>query len=139
MILNNFFSSKKSRYLRYASAVAGAVLLAGNAVAAAAADYPVRPVRIVVPYAPGGGTDINARHVAPKLIERWKQTVVIDNRPGGNAMIGADIVAKAAPDGHTMLLSTSSEIATVVHLFKNMAYDPVRDFEPVTLASNPRW
>ena len=98
--------------------------------------YPVRPVRIVVPYAPGGGTDINARNVAPKLTERWKHTVVIDNRPGGNAMIGADIVAKAAPDGHTILLSTSSEIVTVQHLFKNMSYDPVRDLEPVTLASN---
>lgn len=104
--------------------------------AAAQSTYPTRPVRIVVPYAPGGGTDINARHVAPKLTERWGQTVVIDNRPGGNAMIGADLVAKAAPDGHTILLSTSSEIVTVVHLFKNMAYDPAKDLEPVTLASN---
>lgn len=107
-----------------------------SASAYAQADYPHRPVRIVVPYAPGGGTDINARNVAPKLTERWKHSVVIDNRPGGNAMIGAEIVAKAAPDGHTILMSTSSEIVTVQHLFKNMAYDPVRDLEPVTLASN---
>ena len=101
----------------------------------AQSNYPARPVRIVVPYAPGGGTDINARNVAPKLMERWGQTVVIDNRPGGNAMIGADIVAKAAPDGYTILLSTSSEIVTVQSLFKSVPYDALRDFEPVTLAS----
>jgi tripartite-type tricarboxylate transporter receptor subunit TctC len=117
--------------------LAGAAVL-GCAVQAIAAEsnFPARPVRIVVPYAPGGGTDINARNVAPRLSERWKQTVVIDNRPGGNAMIGADIVAKAAPDGHTLLLSTSSEIATVTSLFKHVPYDPLKDLEPVTLASN---
>lgn len=108
-------------------------LVVGNA--HAQSNYPSRPVRIVVPYAPGGGTDINARNVAPKLMERWGQTVVIDNRPGGNAMIGADIVAKAAPDGYTILLSTSSEIVTVQSLFKSVPYDALRDFEPVTLAS----
>ena len=118
------------------SLACGLTLLAlavGNA--HAQSNYPSRPVRIVVPYAPGGGTDINARNVAPKLMERWGQTVVIDNRPGGNAMIGADIVAKAAPDGYTILLSTSSEIVTVQSLFKSVPYDALRDFEPVTLAS----
>ncbi len=104
--------------------------------ASAQLGYPARPVRIVVPYAPGGGTDINARNVAPKLTERWGHSVVIDNRPGGNAMIGADIVAKSAPDGHTILLSTSSEIVTVQHLFKHVPYDALKDLEPVTLASN---
>lgn len=115
--------------------IAASLCVAAPSRAADSMSYPVRPVRIVVPYAPGGGTDINARNVAPKLAERWRQSVVIDNRPGGNAMIGADIVAKAAPDGHTILLSTSSEIVTVVHLFKHMTYDPAKDFEPVTLAS----
>lgn len=110
-------------------------LVACAALAQTEANYPSRPVRIVVPYAPGGGTDINARNVAPRLSERWGQSVVIDNRPGGNAMIGADIVAKASPDGYTILLSTSSEIATVQSLFKTVAYDAQRDFEPVTLAS----
>ena len=110
-------------------------LMPGVCAVHAQADYPSRPVRIVVPYAPGGGTDINARNVAPKLTELWHQSVVIDNRPGGNAMIGADIVAKAAPDGYTMLLSTSSEIVTVQSLFKSVPYDALRDFEPVTLAS----
>jgi tripartite-type tricarboxylate transporter receptor subunit TctC len=114
----------------------GAVISCVVPAAVAQSNYPSRPVRIVVPYAPGGGTDINARNVAPKLTERWKQTVVIDNRPGGNAMIGADIVAKATPDGHTILLSTSSEIVTVISLFKQVPYDPMKDLEPVTLASN---
>ena len=112
------------------------VLLAWACSATAQTQYPVRAVRVVVPYAPGGGTDINARNVAPKLSERWKQSVVVDNRPGGNAMIGADIVAKAAPDGHTILLSTSSEIVTVIHLFKQVPYDPAKDLAPVTLASS---
>ena len=104
--------------------------------AGAQSDYPSRPVRIVVPYAPGGGTDINARQVQPKLYARWGHSPVIDNRPGGNAMIGADIVAKSAPDGYTVLMSASSEIATNVSLFKKMPYDPLRDLLPVTLVSN---
>ncbi len=111
-------------------------LFAFAAFAQAQSNYPSRPVRIVVPYAPGGGTDINARYVAPKLTERWGQTVVIDNRPGGHSMIGADIVAKASPDGHTFLLGTSSEMASAVSLFKNIPYDPIKSFEPVTLASS---
>lgn len=128
------------RYLA-ATGIAGAigVAVATGAIAASVQtsnNYPSRPVRIVVPYAPGGGTDINARNVAPKLHDLWRQTVVIDNRPGGNAMIGADIVAKAAPDGYTMLLSTSSEIVTVQNLFKKVPYEALKDFEPVTLASN---
>ncbi len=140
-LLNYFVRQQDERVAmtKESSAVIGITLMALAAFAAAAqtqTNYPARPVRIVVPYAPGGGTDINARNVAPKLTERWGQTVVVDNRPGGNAMIGADIVAKAAPDGHTILLSTSSEIATVQNLFKNVPYDALRDFEPVTLASN---
>ncbi|MBX3664723.1 MAG: tripartite tricarboxylate transporter substrate binding protein [Burkholderiales bacterium] len=102
----------------------------------AQAEFPQRPVRIVVPYAPGGGTDINARSVAPHLAGRWGQQIVVDNRPGGHAIIGTDIVAKATPDGHTILFSASSEIATNVSLFKSLPYDPLRDLQPVTLASS---
>ncbi len=102
---------------------------------AQAQSYPNRSVRIIVPYAAGGGTDINARPVAQKLTERWGQSVVVDNRPGGNAMIGADAVAKAAPDGYTLLFHASSEIVTNISLFKKVPYDPVRDFAPITLAS----
>ena len=134
--MTNFESTTMRINLFALMATAASLWLSVLSEADAQVNYPVRPVRIVVPYAPGGGTDINARNVAPKLTERWKQSVVIDNRPGGNAMIGADIVAKAAPDGHTILMSTSSEIVTVQHLFKNMTYDPAKDLEPVTLASN---
>ena len=98
-------------FLRFASAGTLTCVALG---ALAQTNYPLRPVRIVVPYAPGGGTDINARNVVGKLIERWGQSVVIDNRPGGNAMIGTDIVAKATPDGYTVLMSASSEIVTVI-------------------------
>jgi tripartite-type tricarboxylate transporter receptor subunit TctC len=116
--------------------LAGGVAFALCAAAAPAQqDYPQRPIRVVVPYAAGGGTDINARSVAPRLTERWGQTVVIDNRPGGNAQIGTEIVARAAPDGYTLLFSASSEIVTNISLFKNVPYDPLKDLEPVTLAS----
>jgi tripartite-type tricarboxylate transporter receptor subunit TctC len=114
---------------------AAAVVCANATPVAAQPDYPTRSIRVVVPYSVGGGTDINARNVAPKLVERWGQQIVIDNRPGGNAIIGTDIVAKAVPDGHTILFSASSEIATNVSLFKNVPYDPVTDLQPVTLAS----
>lgn len=112
-----------------------AALAAMVANAWAQSQFPQRPVRIVIPYAPGGGTDINGRYVMPKLTERWGQSVIVDNRPGGNAMIGTDIVAKSAPDGYTVLMSASSEIVTNVSLFKSIPYDPIKDFEPVTLAS----
>ncbi len=120
-------------FLRFASAGTLTCVALG---ALAQTNYPLRPVRIVVPYAPGGGTDINARNVAGKLMERWGQSVVIDNRPGGNAMIGTDIVAKATPDGYTVLMSASSEIVTVISLFKQVPYDPLKDLQPVTLVSN---
>src|SRR5687767_3470923 len=116
----------------WAAGIAAAMLCAGFA---SAQNYPNRPVRIIVPYAAGGGTDLNARPVAQKLTERWGQSVVVDNRPGGNAMIGSDAVAKAAPDGYTLLFHASSEIVTNVSLFKKVPYDPVKDFAPITLAS----
>jgi tripartite-type tricarboxylate transporter receptor subunit TctC len=123
--------------LSRAAVAAAALIISGNVPAAAQQqDFPKRPVRIVVPYAAGGGTDINARNVAPRLAERWAQPVVVDNRAGGNAIIGTDIVAKAVPVGHTILLSASSEIATNVSLFAKIPYDPVRDLQPVTLASS---
>jgi tripartite-type tricarboxylate transporter receptor subunit TctC len=128
---------KNSIALRFRfTAMSAALLLAANvSTVAAQSDYPKRPLRIVVPYSVGGGTDINARSVAPKLTERWGQQVVVDNRPGGNQIIGTDIVAKAVPDGHTILFSASSEISTNISLFKSIPYDPVNDLQAVTLAS----
>ena len=100
----------------------------------AAQTYPNKAIRIVVPYPPGGGADITARPIAQKLNELWGQSVVIDNRGGASGMIGADIVAKAPPDGYTLMVSASAEAALNVALFPKMPYDPVRDFAPITLA-----
>ena len=101
--------------------------------APASAQYPSRPVRIVVPYSAGGGTDIVARTVGQKLAERWGQTVIVDNRVGANGIIGADAVAKAPADGYTLLMSTPAEVSTNPHLYANIPYDALRDFAPITL------
>src|SRR5688572_4176140 len=103
--------------------------------ASGAGQYPAKAIRIVTPYAPGGTADILARVVAQKLSEAWGQQVVIDNRPGASGMIGADIAAKSAPDGYTLLMAYTAEIAITQSLFKSMTYDPVRDLAPVTLAA----
>lgn len=103
--------------------------------AANAGDYPVKALRLIVPFPPGGGADMTARPIAQKLSERWGQSVVIDNRGGASGMIGADILAKAPPDGYTLMVSSSAEAALNVALFPKMPYDPVRDFAPITLAT----
>jgi tripartite-type tricarboxylate transporter receptor subunit TctC len=100
----------------------------------AAQSYPARPVRLIVPFAPGGGTDITARAIALKLTERFGQQVVVDNRPGANGTIGMDITAKAAPDGHTLSTISSSHTLNV-SLLKTVPYDLVRDLAPVTQAT----
>lgn len=110
---------------------AAAVGLAGIALAQAQV-YPSRSVRIIVPYPPGGGNDLLGRPIAQKLSEKWGQTVVIDNRGGASGMIGADAVAKSAPDGYTILLCASPECALNFTLHSRMSYNPTRDFAPVT-------
>ena len=93
-------------------------------------DYPTRPLRIIVPIAPGGGVDTTARSIAPILSSRIGQPVVVDNRPGGGGSVGAEITAQAVPDGHTAMLASSS---FVLHtLLYPARYDPLRDFSPVT-------
>jgi len=109
---------------------AALALVAG---ATGAADYPVKPVRFIVALAPGGGTDFVARVLAGRLSETWGQQVVVDNRPGAGSIIGAELVAKAVPDGYTLLLGTNS-LLTQPSLFKNLPYDVTKDFAPVTLA-----
>ncbi len=96
----------------------------------ASASYPNRPVQIIVPFTPGTGMDILARTVGQKLSERWGQPVVVDNRPGASGNIGTDMVAKAAPDGYTLLITANTLVMTV-SLYKNVPYDPVRDLAPV--------
>jgi tripartite-type tricarboxylate transporter receptor subunit TctC len=102
--------------------------------AAFAQDYPVRPVHIIVPYTPGTGADILARLLGPKLGERWKVGVPTENKPGATGNIGADFVAKAAPDGHTLLFVATS-FGTTPALQKSLPFDPVKSFEPVALVA----
>jgi tripartite-type tricarboxylate transporter receptor subunit TctC len=96
----------------------------------AAAEYPVKPVRLVVPFAPGGSSDTIARLVSPKLSAAWGQQVIVDNRPGGNTNIGAGFVAKAAADGYTLLLANANHTVNP-GLFKTLPYDPIKDFVPI--------
>ena len=92
--------------------------------------YPVRPIRIVVPYTPGTGIDIIARTVGPKFNQRWGQAVIVDNRPGASGNLGADIVAKAAPDGYTLMVTVNTFTMTPA-LYRNLPYNPVNDFTAI--------
>jgi tripartite-type tricarboxylate transporter receptor subunit TctC len=111
----------------------GCVALAFSCVLSAQ-SYPAKPIRVVVPYAPGGSTDLTARLVGQKMQEGLKQNVIVDNRPGAGGVIGADIVAKSPPDGYALVLSTPAEIAILPHLQK-MPYSAERDLAPVSLAA----
>lgn len=104
----------------------------------AAQNYPVKPIKLVVGYSPGGGTDLAARIVAPKLGERLGVPVTVDNRPGANATIGVGYAAKADPDGYTLLVGTSAEVVYALGLYDRLPYDTARDFIPVVhLSNNP--
>ncbi|MBI2207030.1 MAG: tripartite tricarboxylate transporter substrate binding protein [Candidatus Rokubacteria bacterium] len=98
---------------------------------AIAQEYPSRPIQLIVPFAPGGGSDIIARIISPHLGKLLGQPVVIDNRPGAGATIGANVVAKAAPDGYTLLYVTPGVQLTNPYLMKKLPYDPVSDFAPI--------
>jgi tripartite-type tricarboxylate transporter receptor subunit TctC len=111
--------------------ILGAALLAATTVAAAQ-NYPQRPVRFVVPYAPGGSTDTLARSMGGKLSELLGQQVVVDNRPGANGDIGMSIVAKAPPDGYSIVLGYIANLAIGPSLYAKMPYDPVKDFATIT-------
>ena len=112
-------------------AVGTLLVVCSNAGSAYAQAYPNRTIRIIVPYAPGGGVSVLAHLVGNKLSELVKQPVVIDNRPGAGGNVGADVVAKAAPDGYTVLLHTSAQ-ASAGPLYKTLPFDPIKDFAPVT-------
>ena len=122
----------KARALVAGLAVDGcaALLLAASATAHAQ-GYPTRPVRLIVPTSPGGGTDISARIIAPKLSEYLGQQVVVDNRAGGNTIIGNELVARAAPDGYTLLMGISS-LAILPHIHTKIPYDVGKDYAPVS-------
>ena len=99
---------------------------------ALAQTYPARPVRIVVPFAPGGGVDLTARILAQRLTERLGQSVIVDNRVGASGIIGTEFVAKAPPDGYTLLVGSQTTQAVVPAIYGKLNYDTVRDFAPVT-------
>jgi tripartite-type tricarboxylate transporter receptor subunit TctC len=113
-----------------------AVLLCASASLALAQDYPSKPVRMVVPFPPGGTTDILARAVGQKLSESWGQQVVIDNRGGAGGNIGTDIVAKSPADGYTLLMGTVGTHAINASLYGKLPFDPIKDFAPVTLVAS---
>jgi len=122
--------------VHFAASVTAALLAAGPSIAAAqdgAQSYPSRPVRVVVPYAPGGPADILGRMVAQKMNEMWGQPAIVDNRPGGNTFIGAEIVAKAPPDGYTHFVAFVGTLAINPGLYRKLPYDPVKSYEPITM------
>jgi tripartite-type tricarboxylate transporter receptor subunit TctC len=116
-----------------ALAAALAAALASAGWPALAQTYPTKPIRVVVPYPPGGSGTIVARILGDKLNQAWGQQILVDSRPGASGMIGAEIVAKSPPDGYTLLAGYTSEVAINVSLFSKMAYDPLKDFAPVAL------
>jgi tripartite-type tricarboxylate transporter receptor subunit TctC len=120
----------RSRMKIWAGALAALSMIA--ATGALAQTWPDRPVRVIVPFPPGGGLDFFARVLAPRLQEHLGQQIVVENRSGAGGMVGADFVAKAAPDGYTLLLSSSAELTISQHLYPKMAYDAMKDFAPVS-------
>ena len=126
-------------YFKYA--VLGALLFATTAqffVACAqesTSAYPSRPITMVVPFAPGGGTDMLARMIARRLETSWNKSVVIENKPGSGGIVGATSVTRASPDGYTLFLGSGTNLAVNVSLYKKLAYDPVKDFQPLALVA----
>ena len=107
-------------------------IVLGLSADASAQSYPAKPIHIVVPFAPGGITDILARALGQQLTETWNQQVVIENKPGANSQTGAEYVAKVAPDGYTLLVSADTTFVMNPHLYSKLGYDPVKDFAPVS-------
>ncbi|MGZ5127029.1 MAG: tripartite tricarboxylate transporter substrate-binding protein, partial [Burkholderiales bacterium] len=111
-------------------ALAAAIAI-GFTFGASAQSFPVKPVRLIVPFPPGGGTDVVSRMLGQKLTELWGQQVIIDNRPGASMMIGHELGAKAPPDGYTLVMSSNNHTINP-SVYKTIPYDTVKDFAPVT-------
>ena len=124
--------TSRRTWLAQAGTLAGAAMLGGVGQALAQPSYPSKPIRLVVPYPAGGGTDTVGRMIGQRLAEAWGQPVVVDNKPGASGMLGNDTVAKAAPDGYTVLLAITALIQSP-SLYKRMPYDVNKDFTPVSL------
>ena len=121
--------------LRVAVVLAGVLLWDAAFTPACAQTYPARPLRLIVPFGAGTATDLVARHVGFGLANELGQPVAVENRPGGGGMIGAEVVAKSAPDGYTIIMGTSASHATSVSLFKKVPFDPIADFAPIARIS----
>lgn len=115
--------------------LAGVLGMSATVAAVAQSNYPTRPVTIIVPFPAGGATDITARLVAEGLAKKWGQGVVVENRPGAGGNLGSEYVARAAPDGYTLVLGVTGSHGINTSLYKNMRYDPRKDFEPITQAT----
>jgi tripartite-type tricarboxylate transporter receptor subunit TctC len=114
--------------------VASVTAAAERAVKDPALAYPTRPIRIIITVVPGGGSDVTARAIGQKLTEAWGQQAIVDNRPGGNGVVGMDIAAHATPDGHTLVIGTIGPVAVNPSLYGRLPYDSLKDFAPVTRA-----
>ena len=141
---NTAVEAAKSRGAVFIACLSFAALTAGVTTASFAAQspgaadkYPDKPIRVIVPFAPGGGLDITARLIGQKLTERWGQNVVVDTRPGAATIVGTEIAARALPDGYTILMITTT-FAINPSLYRKLPYDPQKDFTPLTqLNSQP--
>ncbi|CAB3920458.1 tripartite tricarboxylate transporter substrate binding protein [Achromobacter mucicolens] len=126
----------RRRALGLLATLAGSVgLVAAPAFAQGTDNFPTRPVTIVVPFPAGGATDLTARLVAEGLSKKWGQSVVVENKPGAGGNVGSEYVARAAPDGYTLVLGVTGSHGINTSLYKNMRYDPIKDFEAITQAT----
>jgi len=121
--------------MRPIHAFVAAAALSAFAATAGAQTYPNKPIRVIVPYAAGGTSDILARQIGPKITEAWGQPVIVENKPGANGNVGADFVAKSAPDGYTMLLADIGALCISPSVFPHLPFDPRKDFAPVVMVS----
>jgi tripartite-type tricarboxylate transporter receptor subunit TctC len=133
--MRTVYRSPKFRMTRMRAALYGLAVLPGllSGAPASAQTYPAKSVRVIVPYPPGGGNDIIARAVVDELSRRTSQQFFVDNRPGASTIIGAELAIKAPPDGYTLFVSSQTTLAIVPNLKTKVPYDPLRDFEPVSL------
>ncbi len=120
--------------LRILTAAAIGLMAVTAAATASAQEWPHKPVTLIVPFPPGGSTDQVARAIGPRLSEKLKQSFIVDNRAGATGTIGAGLVKRAAPDGHTFLVTSLGPLVITPHLMKGMQYDPLKDFDPITVA-----
>src|SRR5712664_4950533 len=127
---------KKALLMKMALARIVATLFAAAAASALAQGYPAKPIKIIVPFAPGGNVDITARLVAPGLTEALGQPVVVENKPGAGGTIGADLVAKSTPDGYTLLMGSNSTFSVAPSLYPKNPYHPLKDFAPVIMIAS---